>query len=83
MLRYLFITVLIIVALTYWSNPKELTSEMKEMATNTVIDHLKVNDLPYDNLTLSESKNRDIADYAVIYTGGGHCIEFIVVRNDQ
>jgi len=51
---------------------------MKEMATNTVIDHLKVNDLPYDNLTLSESKNRDIADYAVIYTGGGRCIEFIV-----
>ena len=58
--------------------PQELTPEMKRMATQTVVDYLKRNKLPNENLVASISKNRDVADFSFMYKGGGRCIHFII-----
>ena len=58
--------------------PQELTPEMQKQATETVLEYLKRNNLPNENLEFSISKNRDIADFSYMYRGGGRCINFIV-----
>jgi len=78
MLRVTFIILLIYFALAYWSEPKEPSSKMKEMAKRTIVDELKRNKLPYKNITISVSKNKAIADFYVHYTDGERCIEYIV-----
>ena len=57
---------------------QELTPEMQEQATKTVLAYLERNNLPNENLKITISENRDIADFSYMYRGGGRCINFIV-----
>ena len=60
------------------NEPQELTPEMRELATATVVKYLNGHNLPNENLEVSISQNRDIADFSFMYKGGGRCINFIV-----
>jgi hypothetical protein len=43
-----------------------------------IIEYLERNNLPNENLVVSVSNNRAIADFSFMYKGGGRCINFIV-----
>lgn len=60
------------------NEPQELTPEMRDQATATVVKYLNGHNLPNENLEVSISLNRDIADFSFMYKGGGRCINFIV-----
>lgn len=77
-MRLISIILLLLLVLAYWSNPKEPSPKMKEMATNTVINYLKQHDLPYENVTLVLSNNTSISEFEALYTDGRRCIHFIV-----
>jgi len=74
----IILTAVILFVLGCTDAPRELTPQMKEMATKTVVDYLKRNNLPNENLVASVSQNRNIADFSFLYTGAGRCINFIV-----
>ncbi|GAC12718.1 hypothetical protein [Aliiglaciecola lipolytica] len=55
-----------------------LTDEMQMEARQVVVSYLKNNDLPVEQLTQRQSKNRDVKGFTYLYKGGNRCIEFIV-----
>lgn len=63
------------------SQPK--TPEMEIEARNTVLDYLAKNDLPNENLVSFKSAVKTSPDFSYLYTGGGRCIEFIVLCHGQ
>ncbi|PKF58049.1 hypothetical protein CW748_04410 [Alteromonadales bacterium alter-6D02] len=78
MFRVIFSFVIIILIFGCSDSTQQLTPKMEKMATQTVIKYLERNDLPNENLVVSISKNRAIADFSFMYTGSGRCINFIV-----
>ena len=78
MIRNSILLLLLFLIFRCSNEPQELTLEMQEQATETVLAYLERNNLPNENLEITIPKNRDIADYSYIYRGGGRCINFIV-----
>lgn len=63
------------------SQPK--TPEMEIEARNVVVNYLAKNDLPNENLASFKSTVKHSPGFSYLYTGGGRCIEFIVLCHGQ
>ena len=59
------------------------TLEMETEARNTVLDYLAKNGLPNENLATFKSAVKPSPGFSYLYTGGGRCIEFIVLCHEQ
>lgn len=79
--------ILIVIFLVFLSGCEESsqlkTPEMENEARNTVLDYLEKNDLPNENLAFYKSAVKPSPDFSYLYTGGGRCIEFIVLCHGQ
>ena len=63
------------------SQPK--TPEMEAEARSVIVEYLAKNNLPNEPLVLFKSSAKPMPDFSYLYTGGGRCIEFIVLCNGQ
>jgi len=54
------------------------TPQMEEEARATVVAYLEKNSLSLEGLKPFDSSASPKPDFGFLYTGGGHCIEFIV-----
>ena len=79
--------ILIVILLVFLSGCEESsrlkTPEMAIEARNTVLDYLAKHDLPNEKLSVYKSSVKPSPDFSYLYTGGGKCIEFIVLCHGQ
>ena len=59
------------------------TPEMEQDAKSTVLAYLAKNQLPPEGLKPFESPVQPPPDFSYLYTGGGRCINFIVLCHGQ
>jgi hypothetical protein len=81
--RLIFTVILLVWVSGCSESTQPKTQEMEIEARNTVLDYLAKNDLPNENLASFKSAVKPSPDFSYLYTGGGRCIEFIVLCHEQ
>ena len=66
-----------------YETPKVRTPEMESQAKNSVINYLAKKDLSPEGLVVFKSSVQPEPGFSYLYTGGGRCIEIIVLCYGQ